>query len=547
MNKLSVKFICLTLMSVVIHSGCASSRSGNKFSFFKKVEDKTEITESESSQDLSTIKQVSLEIEETEKEALPGDIESGDIEKNSGLFDDINPELLLPEQLDKLKTPLKLEDVISSIYSSNPMVESVLYSRDIASGNNLSAHGAFDLKLKASSENGPQGFYQTYRQSIGLTQPLYSGSEVWGGYRVGRGDFQPWYRERQTNDGGEFKAGMTIPLMRNRDIDERRTELWKSELDMQLAEFDIQAQMIGFVQEASYAYWEWIAAGKKYDIAKKILELAESRNSRIKSQVEAGSTDPPELTDNLRLIAERRAKLADAERKLNQKASKLSLYIRDAQGFPLIPSAVNLSVFPEPYLIEPKKMREDVQIAMENRPELKIFDLFKQQYDVDLTQANNLLKPDVSAVIWGSQDMGQPTSPKRDKSEYEMEASLYLDVPIQRRKARGKIRATQAKIHQLLAKRHLTMDKIDIEVQTAYAALIATHEQVQQTREAVKLAGNLAQIERENKEAGLSDMLKVTLREQYAVESAVKEVDALLMYHQAQADYQAALANSPSP
>jgi outer membrane protein TolC len=52
----------------------------------------------------------------------------------------------------------------------------------------------------------------------------------------------------------------------------------------------------------------------------------------------------------------------------------------------------------------------------------------------------------------------------------------------------------------------------------------------------------MAERERQNFEAGASDLLKVTLREQYAAESALKQVDALRQYHEARADYRAALA-----
>ena len=63
-----------------------------------------------------------------------------------------------------------------------------------------------------------------------------------------------------------------------------------------------------------------------------------------------------------------------------------------------------------------------------------------------------------------------------------------------------------------------------------------------QAKEAVRLAEELAIRERRNFEAGASDLLKVTLREQYAVESAYKEVEALLLYFRSQADYTAAMA-----
>jgi len=62
-------------------------------------------------------------------------------------------------------------------------MESPLHGRTVAAGEQLAAQGGFDLKLKAASENGPTGFYQTYRQSVGLIrldplQAISGGSSV---------------------------------------------------------------------------------------------------------------------------------------------------------------------------------------------------------------------------------------------------------------------------------------------------------------------------------------------------------------------------------
>lgn len=437
--------------------------------------------------------------------------------------------------------PLSLEAVIASVYERYPLLQAALYFRNIAQGEQLAAAGEFDLKLKGASENGPLGFYQTYRQSIGMIQPLYGGGEVFAGYRIGRGDFQPWYLERQTNDGGEFKVGAGVPLLQNSDIDPRRAALWQAQYGRRLAEPEIQAQLIAFVQEAAYAYWGWVAAGANYRIAERILHLAEDRTDRIKSQVEAGLIDPPELTDNLRLVAERRSKLADAERKLQQAAAKLSLFFRDPQGRPIIPEPSRLPPFPEPALLAPHTLPHEIELALQQRPELRAIDLVRRQYEVEYAQAQNTTLPELDAVVAGSQDVGQPTSPKRDKSPFELEAALYLDVPLQRRKARGKMAAVEGKISQLAAKRRMVADKIAVDVQTARIALEAALIQVEQSREAVRLAEDLAERERQNLERGLSDLLKVTLREQYAAESAEKAVEALLQYFQAQADLRAAL------
>lgn len=436
---------------------------------------------------------------------------------------------------------LPLEAVIAAVYERYPLLQAALYLRNIAVGEQVAAAGEFDLKLKGASENGPLGFYQTYRQSIGVVQPLYGGGEVFAGYRIGRGDFQPWYLERQTNGGGEFKVGAGLPLLQNADIDPRRAALWQAQYGRQLAEPDIQAQLIAFVQEASYAYWEWVAAGASYRIAERILHLAEDRTDRIRSQVEAGLIDPPELTDNLRLVAERRSKLADAERKVQQAAAKLSLFLRDAQGRPIIPELSQLPSFPEPQPLRADTTPQEIELALQQRPELSALDWVRRQYEVEYAQAQNTVLPALDAVVSGSQDVGEPTSPKRDKSPFELEAALYLDVPLQRRKARGKMTAVEGKIAQLAAKRRLVADKIAVDVQTAKVALLAALVQVEQSREAVRLAEDLAERERQNLERGLSDLLKVTLREQYAVESAEKAVEALLQYFRAQADLRAAL------
>ncbi len=442
---------------------------------------------------------------------------------------------------------LELDAVIGSVYASYPYLRAAVFEREVARGYQLAAAGNFDTKLKASSENGPTGYYQTYRQMLGLAQPTYGGGEVFAGYRIGRGDYQPWYQERQTNGGGEFKAGVAVPIGRNRTIDARRAELWRSTFEIQRVEPDIQAQLISFVQDASYAYWDWVAAGRNYRIAQRLLDLAQDRTDRIEEQVKAGFIDPPELTDNLRLIAERKAKLASSAQKLQEKAVKLSLYWRDAVGDPLIPTPEQLNEFPEPAPIDRTQLSADLQIALQTRPELKELDLTRRQYEVDYAQAHNDLRPQIDGILSGSQDVGEPTSYKQDKSEFEAEASIFVDVPLQRRKGQGKMQVAQAKLSQLSAKRRYVEDQIIVSVQSAYIALVSAYEQVVQTRKAVELAEDLAIRERQNFNAGASDLLKVTLREQYAVESALKEVDALLLYYQSQADYRAALARDLAP
>ncbi len=451
------------------------------------------------------------------------------------------------ENFEPTRNGLVLEDVINSVYQSYPLLDAAIYSREVASGERLQTLGEFDHKFKAATENGPMGYYKTYRQNIGLAKPLYQGGELFAGYKLGRGNFQPWYKERQTNEAGEFKAGYSVPLSRNRDIDARRAALWRATFGVDAVEPDIQAQLIGFVQEGTYAYWDWVAAGARLAIADQILNLAESRTDRIRSQVENGFLDPPELTDNLRLVAERSGKRAFAERKLQQAAVKLSLYYRDANGEPLIPGPDQIPVFPELMKIDAEQVEYDTGLALERRPEIYALELLRRQLDIDHSEAMNDTLPEVDLVMAAAQDIGYRTDPKNDKGPFQLDAMLYVEVPIERRKARGKIQTVSGKISQLNAKRKLTEEKIIADVEYAYAGLTGAYKQAQQAELAVGYAEDLARRERRNFEEGLSDLLKVTLREQYAVESAEKAVDAKLQYFKEQADYRAALAEDQLP
>lgn len=425
---------------------------------------------------------------------------------------------------------LKLDDVISSVLNTFPTVQAAALQFDVAQGQVQSAEGAFDTKLKGASENGPLGFYETYRHSIGAVQPLAYGGEVFGGYRVGRGVFQPWYQERQTNEGGEFKAGLSVPLSRNVGIDSRRAGVRKAGIDLSAADPQFRSEVIFTVRAASEAYWQWVAAAAQQRIAKQVLDLATTRNDGLEEEVRSGAKAPPVLKDNRRSILSREAKLIDTQRKVTQTAAKLSVYLRTPSGEPRIAAPGEVPDFPTPGQPDESWQSSLVQEAIQSRPELRELELAVERVDVEIAEAGNDMLPNVNAVFIGSQDMGEPTSKKRDKSEFELEAALIVDVPLQRRKARGKLTSLEAKRAQLAQKRRLSEDKIRTDIAVAFAAVNAAYKRVQRTAEARELADYMAEVERELFEAGQSDLLKVALREEKAAESAGKAIEAQLEY-----------------
>ncbi|MEM6978152.1 MAG: TolC family protein [Planctomycetota bacterium] len=437
---------------------------------------------------------------------------------------------------------LQLETVIGSVENFFPVIQSAFLERTRTAGDQIAAWGEFDTKVKGYSENQPLGFYENYQQGAGIVQPRYRGGEVFAGYRIGRGVFEPWYEERQTNEGGEFKVGFDLPLLRNHDIDKRRADLWRATYDRQLAEPEIRAQIIGAVLEATASYWIWVAAGQQYRIGLFALDLAERRNRQVARRVEEGDLGPPSLADNDRAIAVRKAKLLDLRRKLEQSAVKLSLFVRDANTIPLIPTDEALPPLPTIPAFDMDMVDPDIQVAINRRPEIDAIDIQYRRTQVDFAEASNDTLPDLNALANVSQDMGEPTSSTRDKSELELEVGFVFEMPIQLRKGLGKMQSARAKLRQLQIKRQFQIEKIATEVRAAAVALQAAYGRVQETMISVELAEELARVSRREFEAGQTDLLDVFLREQFAIEAADELILAKLDYLIARAEYNAALA-----
>jgi outer membrane protein TolC len=443
---------------------------------------------------------------------------------------------------------VQLDDVVTAIYASYPNLEAAAREREIAAGGALAAMGKFDTHLVGDLVSEAPGYYENYRYGLGAKQYTWGGGQVFSGYRLGRGNFEPWYLERETNKGGEFKAGFTVPFFRDRDIDRRRAAVYKTRIQRTAAEPLIQQAIIDAVFEGSLAYWDWVAAGRELEVAREQLEIAAVRQEKIAKAVELGTLKGIELVDNERLIVARRAKLIGAQRKLEQSALKLSLFLRSFDGLPLLPTPEQLPTeFPPVAAPDLGQAPQQITQALTLRPEPRLLNLAAQEAQIDLQQANNLLLPGIDGGIVASQDVGAPTSSKRDKSEFELEAGLLLDVPLQRRGARGKLLASQGKLAQLAAKQRLTQQKIAVEVRNALTAMNADYNQIEQARQTVQLAQRMEEAERTKFQQGASNILLINLREQATVDAQLMVIAAEADYFRSAAALHAAIAGELAP
>ncbi len=452
-----------------------------------------------------------------------------------------------PASLDPIpETALTLSDVIQSVYESYPLLEVALCERDIAEGKELAAWGEFDTGLKAYSLADPMGFYQRYRNVVRLDQPLPGGGDVFAGYKLGRGQFHPYAYEQETNRGGEFSAGIGVPLLKDRLIDKRRSGLSQAALARQAVEPAVQTQLLDFVRDASQAYWYWVATGKALQTHRHLLQLAQDRVEQIEQRVQSGDLERLARIDNQRLIASREAKVIDAQRKLQMASIKLSLFLRTPDGQPLLPDASLLpGSFPGHTPPDVEQLQQDIQAALATRPELVELDFLTRQMCVELAQAENLLLPKFDAVLEASQDVGSAAFANRSKSPFTFEAGFLGEVPLQRREARGKVAAARGKLAQLRAKREFVTNKIAAQVQDAVSALEAASGKIERTGKNLDLSRQALALGREAFNAGDIDLIVLNIYEQAVADAQISWLEAQAEFFAAEAEYRAALARDP--
>jgi len=439
-----------------------------------------------------------------------------------------------------MERPLALDEVIRAASDRFPQILAAEEDRRAAEGELLAAEGGFDPIWRSSAALVPAGGYPQQRLDTWVEQPTpLWGSSLTAGYRIGRGSIAPYDGKLATDDHGELRAGLRVPMLRDGSIDRRRANITRASLGVDLARLSKDQQRLEITRAASQRYWDWVGAGRRVAIVRAWLTLALDRDQGLGSRVESGEIPEIEREENRRTILQRQTQLIAAERALEQAAIDLSLFVRSEGGAPRLPPSTRLPPsLPPPVPGFPFDARADEQRAPVARPEIKRFEAQRDQAKVELDLARNQRLPAVDFSILVSKDLG-PGEYKRGLPVVEL--GLTLDVPLLARPQRGRVEAQQAALRKVERLAGLQRDRVIAELRDAASAVRAAATRAEVTGREVELADKLQAAELRRFDLGDSTMLLVNLREQATAEAKIREVDAQVDYHKATAAYRAAL------
>lgn len=265
---------------------------------------------------------------------------------------------------------LRLEDILDSVKRHYPPLLAALQDQIVGDAETLQAEGRFDVIVRGRWDSDSLGYYSNRRWDFGVEQPTTMlGMSLLGGYRLGEGNYAPYDGKLDTRSAGEWRTGVRLPLLRDRSIDSRRAELSRARIGQQIARLSIDQQKLAVTLVATRRYWDWVAAGRRFNLAQAVLQIAQNRQTFLDDSVNGGLLPAIDTADNRRAVLQRQGQAIEADRALQQTAIELSLFHRDDRGRIQLPKSEQLPPdFADPQELEPARVQEDVQAGYDAVP-----------------------------------------------------------------------------------------------------------------------------------------------------------------------------------
>jgi outer membrane protein, heavy metal efflux system len=149
---------------------------------------------------------------------------------------------------------LSLDEVLATVGQNFPLLQAIEEERRIATGQRVMTEAAFDLNLRSNLTNNEGSFGNTRLDLLAEQATPYNGLSTFAGYRTGQGDYPVYNLGQKTSQGGELRAGFTLPLLRDGAIDRRRAALRQAQIAEQLADPVIRRNRLDVLRAAARAY-----------------------------------------------------------------------------------------------------------------------------------------------------------------------------------------------------------------------------------------------------------------------------------------------------
>lgn len=419
------------------------------------------------------------------------------------------------------KNHLKLVDVLRSVNHCYPQIKIARLEINKTQGEYISALGKFDPSLSLNSASQPVGGYINNYGDTELNIPtFYNGVKLFGGYRNGQGNWPIYYQNYLTNSGGEYRAGLSLPLLRDRLIDKERTDLLTKAETIRMKQQDAAVTKINVYQEAIKAYWQWVQAGLQVETFKQLQTLAEERQKAIVQQANQGDLPKLAIAENLQQIVQRQQLLNQGKMIFEQAKINLSLYYRDKNGNPKPPLESELPSD----VLEQSAHPEDGLLQLKQHPALKKLQNYSNIIKLKQNLAKNELLPNLDATAYTFKQNGSGGYPLLIPQAAMV--GLSFKFPLLQREAKGKLLSAGSELQQIKTEKEFLFDQLKNQLANLFIGIKIYHHQVYLLNKELNLAKKVQHGETKKFHEGDSTLFLVNQREQATAQVQLNSINA---------------------
>lgn len=447
----------------------------------------------------------------------------------------------VPDTVQADSSTLSLSEVLKLTLAYHPIVKQANLLETQAEANMRQARGGFDPKL--SLDYQLKDFKETEYYNLlttSLKVPTRIGIDPKVEFSKNQGDFvnpENFISDQTANE--QIAVGINVPIGKGLFYDERRNVIQRAEAfsDIALAEQTKETNKILFT--VAKDYWTWYQAYQKQLLLRQAIVLAQNLFDRTLIDFQFGEAA---MVDTLQAKINFQKRTVDYQKALlDYELSKLQL-ARHLWSETLQPLELRNTVIPDSVttFLTPANgdLKEGIDFAMANHPDINKLEGKRGQLDADLRWAKESLKPQVDlsySLIDAPVDPDFNSKGIEFGENYKM--GVDFSIPLLLRKERGKLQLTKLKIQD--NEFELAQNQIEIRngVVGAYTQSVTFQNLLNQYAGVSENYRRLLQAEIINLENGETDVFKLNIQQDKYIESQSDYIDAFTKWEKSKAAY----------
>jgi HAE1 family hydrophobic/amphiphilic exporter-1 len=363
-------------------------------------------------------------------------------------------------------------------------------------------------------------------------------------------------------------ATYTQPLMKNFRIDTNRRQIKLAKKRLDLSDAQFRQRVIEIISRTQQAYWDLAFAIQDEQIQRDSVKLAETQLHNNQRQVEVGTLAPIDVVSAATSLEARRQQVFQAMNVVAQAENALkALTIGDPNDELWTAQIIPVESFELQQVTLP--LSDALKLALENRPELKQYQLQKEQNLIDVEYYKNQTKPQIDVFftygIFGVGGQPRPKLPPPPAAQPDptfvggygtalknlfsndfrtWRVGLNFSLPLRNRTAEANLGRALEAGRQLDLQTRRMMQSIEVEVRNAVQAVEIAKMRIDAARAARQYAEQQLDGEEKKFQAGLSTTFFVLTRQTELSQARGSELRALADYNKAVAELQRVMSTT---